>query len=666
MLLRALELALHAPLQIAWWWLTTRQGGRRPVVKLHRDEQDPPRWRLVEGEALAVLRRMKAESVDAVVTDPPAGIEFMGEEWDSFRGDKRQPGDADYPETGSGPHARAKVRHGTSSGYGRTDFDTFKRGRLAAYKAPPGGTVGKQGDKRTFGGRMGSLPPLQQKANRRCVLCGGYQWDHEGRKCSCPVPQWAIDNSARETFIACMSAVFAECLRVLKPGGHALVWALPRTSHWTATALEDAGFEVRDVITHHFGTGFPKSLDVAKAIDKARGDDPRPACRFLRVAIDEHPEHTIKTIADHFGFHTRMVAHWAALDTDSQPTVPTWEQWIELKAMLGFGDDLDAEVYRLNERKGTLGEAWQKREVTGQHGQPAPGQVWSANYGLPANPVAKERKDAPGSEDAARWQGWGTALKPGAEHWILVRKPLARTVAQTILRYLTGALNIDGCRVPFTRGEKSPSVKRRRGKTRVAKTGGTGWEYHGDRSRYHEPHHGEDQGRWPANVLLSHAAACEEDLCSPGCPIAALDLQSGPVGGGKGRRGAKAKAGDKQGLFGIRATGEEVGYGDAGGASRFFPTFYYAPKASAKDRSAGLPEGERNQHPTVKSTELMRWLCRLVTPPGGLVLDPFTGSGSTGVAAQAEGFRFVGIERKADYVRVALHRLRASTSEGGP
>jgi DNA methylase len=318
------------------------------------------------GDAAEVLRDLPDAVVDAVVTDPPAGIRFRGMRWDTFR------------------------------------------------------------------------PSRQRVRSEERV------------------------DPARGAFIDFLNPVMRECLRVLKPGGHTLAWAIPRTSHWTATAIEDAGFEIRDVITHHFGTGFPK---------------------------------------------TRLLAR--------------------------------------------------------------------------------------------PWRGWSTALKPASEHWILARKPLEGDLRQNLRTHGTGALNIAACRIG-----------------------------HGRLSR------------WPADVVLSHRADCGKE-CAPGCPVAELDEQSGT----------------------------------RPGASRFF----YVAKPSPRERNLGLPNAtdsarrrpnERllfwsvpqpgaNNHPTVKSVILMSYLCRLVTPRGGLVVDPFMGSGSTGVAAIREAFSFLGIERDVGYVLdIAVHRLR--------
>jgi hypothetical protein len=266
------------------------------------------------------------------------------------------------------------------------------------------------------------------------------------------------------------------------------------------------------------------------------------------------------------------------------------------------------------------------------------------------------------------WEGWGTALKPAHEPIVVARKPLIGTVAANVLEHGTGALNVDGCRIGTERKPK-PTVS---------------------------------TGRWPANVVLSHAEGCvcvgerrvrsvgtgagaesnasgikhgtgsgatylgrkasaahygEDGMeaveaweCAPGCPVAELDAQSGErvsgtaVGGFHRRSNKTANC---YGHFVGERTEGDVTYGDAGGASRFF----YCAKASRKER------GVTNKHPTVKPIALMCWLVRLVTPPGGTVLDPFAGSGTTGIATLREGFNFIGIEREPEYAEIARARI---------
>jgi hypothetical protein len=372
--------------------------------------------------------------------------------------------------------------------------------------------------------------------------------------------------------------IWRECLRVLKPGGHLLSFAGTRTQHRMACAIEDAGFEIRDMIAWVYGSGFPKSLDVSKAIDKAAGAE-REVVGSYRVG---------GTAAK--GKHKGRVA----ADAD----------------------------------EGTAAGCFRDLDIT-----------------TPATP------------DALRWQGWGTALKPALEPITVARKPLIGTVAANVLKWGTGALNIDGCRVP---AEKQ-----------------TGWGGKGaGGNTWDETNNGLGKdgaprpvdGRWPANIV--HDGSDEV--------LAAFPVTAS--GTGAIRKSAP-------GQFGLGGDGKpNIEYGDSGSAARFF----YCAKASKKDRDEGLEgmdekkmgfsngaqlHGEgydkgqdiglnrvisrRNHHPTVKPTDLMRYLCRLVTPPGGIVLDPFAGSGSTGKACALEGFRFIGIEREAEYCEIARARIAA-------
>lgn len=228
----------------------------------------------------------------------------------------------------------------------------------------------------------------------------------------------------------------------------------------------------------------------------------------------------------------------------------------------------------------------------------------------------------------------GTALKPAWEPIVLARKPLDGTVAQNHLRHGCGGVNVDGCRIGWANENERAEVNARSGPNSRFATGIETSVALGAK----RPHAVEDKthaaGRWPANLVLDAEAG------------AVLDGQAGDRGGGFGNRGA-LNGGSTQ--WGFDGHGQEVGYGDSGGASRFF----YCPKASKADREEG------NNHPTVKPTDLMRWLCRLVTPAGGTVLDPFTGSGSTGKAARLEGFNFIGIEREPEYADIARARIAA-------
>lgn len=338
--------------------------------------------------------------------------------------------------------------------------------------------------------------------------------------------------------------VWREVFRVLKPGGHVLSFGGTRTYHRLVCAIEDAGFEIRDQIGWLFGSGFPKSHDVSKGIDKAAGTE---------------------------------------------------------REVVGF---------RKPDGSGVAGRA--ERDATGSH-------IWTGAL-----------RSSEGVTDAARqWQGWGTALKPAWEPICVARKPLEGTVAQNVQAYGTGALNVDGCRVGYQSDADKASATPQ-GKA-VWKPGRLAGDTEGVEAQ--EGRRAPLIGRWPANIIHDGGDEVEGAFAA-----------FGEKGGGFGKRGGNKSLSSYGFAEGSMQT---VGFGDTGTASRFF----YAAKASKADR------GEGNSHPTVKPRALMAYLCRLVTPPGGVVLDPFMGSASTGIGAALEGFRFVGIERESSYFDIARSRI---------
>lgn len=379
---------------------------------------------------------------------------------------------------------------------------------------------------------------------------------------------WDDDKGGRDAWIEWMSEIMSECLRVLKPGAHGLVWSIPRTSHWTGLALEKAGFEVRDVISHLFGQGFPKSLNISKAIDKAAGAE--------RKIIGEK----------HCGLHHRGGVN-------------------------NFTDD-----------------RWKAENRNGDF-----------------VPVT-----APSTEAAKQWDGWGTALKPAVEMWWLVRKPCSeKTVASNVLKWGTGGINIDGCRIG-TEIRINKNVPSYQGST------GTFSGQNQILTRTNKL----TTGRFPANLVLSHSEYCTDEMCDIECAVALLNVQSAAMGmhsAGNKKTGKPHK--ETSSMFGIGTdTGApSIVYNDINSshASRFF----YCAKISPSERNAGL-EKVTNKHPTVKPQKLMRYLCKLVTPPQGIVLDPFMGSGSTGLAALSEGFNFMGIEKEQEYFEIAEARIKAN------
>lgn len=393
------------------------------------------------GDCIEVLKGLPDASIDAVVTDPPYGIAFMGKAWD-------QPGV-----------------------YGSTRKN---------------GTPGKAHRKDNDGAGA--------------MTAGTYD----------------LSTEAMRNFQRWCEAWARECHRVLKPGGHILAFGGSRTWHRLATGIEDAGFEIRDSIAWLYAQGFPKSVDVSKAIDKAT--------------------HLTRE---------RLVAERTGI---------AWEDYVKrgVKTMKS-----PATVY-----------ADQVTHVV-DHGEPQ-------------------------SEEAQRWTGWGTALKPAFDPVVVGRKPLDGTVAANILAHGVGALNVDGCRVGTSAGTRQAGDQR----VKIALRDGT------DGKSIVESI---DAGRWPPNVIIDPDVARELDR------------------------------------FGS----------DDEGLGRMFPTFRYEPKAPTSER----PRDGDTAHPTVKPLDLMRWMVRLVVPTGGVVLDPFGGSGTTAEACVIENIRCITIERETEYLPLIVGRL---------
>lgn len=379
--------------------------------------------------------------------------------------------------------------------------------------------------------------------------------------------EWDDDKGGRDNWIKWLSEVMAEGLRVLKPGGHALVWALPRTSHWTGMALENAGFEVRDCVYHLFGSGFPKSLDISKAIDKQAGME--------RKGI---------------------------IKTD--------------------GKGKDANI-------GQFMDSMDKVYETGE----------------PITPEAKQ------------WEGWGTALKPAVECWWLVRKPLSEnTIAENVLKHGTGGLNIDGTRIGVEGG------------------GANGSNGSKDRTQWRmssQPKFEGSIGRFPANLIHDGSDVILAEFAKAG------ERTSGKMD--------SISQGKNYGIYGKYKGMHVTNEGDTGSAARFF----YTAKPSSSEKNLlygdfeekqtmgggglGLSSPElaqaasaygsvkapaKNFHPTVKAQSLMCYLIKLITPPKGIVLDMFAGSGSTLLAAKNMGHRFIGIEIDPEYVKICEGRLK--------
>jgi site-specific DNA-methyltransferase (adenine-specific) len=435
------------------------------------------------GDCLEVLKTIPDNSIDAVITDPPYGIGFMGKAWDTF-----------VPTT-----VQSAVEQSETS-YEKTKDDKQDNPNLKGRKNAPIGS--------------------------KSTVAGTYDLSDKGKN---DYQEWCYEWGK-------------ECLRVLKPGGHLLASNSPRMYHRMAIGLEDAGFEIRDQIMWVYGSGFPKSHNIGKAIDKIEGNE--------REVVGHNPNHR---------------------NTESD-VIP-----------LGF------------------------------QGGRSDGTITKGN---------------------SEWEGWGTALKPAHEPIVMARKPLSeKSIAENVLKHGTGGINIDGSRIEMKDKENINFDRPRVRKDQKEYFGNhlpDGYFKNEDFKEYNEA------GRFPANIIFDEEAG------------QLLDEQS-----------------DK--------------------ASRFF----YCPKAAKKDRNEGLDdfeekiksgaefrpnhmekalEGEdgnpfgrwgkiKNNHPTVKPTDLMRYLINLITPPNGTILDPFMGSGSTGKAAVRCGVNFIGIEKEQEYMDIAKARI---------
>jgi DNA modification methylase len=417
--------------------------------------------------------------------------------------------------------------------------------------------------------------------------------------------------------------VWAECLRVMKPGGHLLAFAGTRTQHRMAVRIEDAGFEIRDMIAWAYGSGFPKSLDVSKAIDKMDAADEQMQRRYRFTEWVRATGATSRQIDEATG--TNMGGHYTT--AASQPAIMTREHLERCRHLLG---DVPEWVEREADIRSVESRNFAEREVVGVHAQGStPGGFGDHRFSFNSKDIT-----APATPEAQQWSGWGTALKPALEPITMARKPLVGTVAANVLAHGTGGLNVDGCRVEgqwSTWKKKDGTVSEQNQDSHAIYGQGMG--------DVRNPEH--PSGRWPANLI--HDGSDEV--------VGLFPAARSSCGGGVDR-----KAHDTcvySGDWGLHDSSAGQ-YHDTGSAARFF----YTAKASKDDRDGG------NTHPTVKPTDLMRYLCRLVTPPGGVVLDPFMGSGSTGKAAMLEGFGFIGIEREAAYHAIAERRIHQAGAAG--
>jgi DNA modification methylase len=464
--------------------------------------------------------------------------------------------------------------------------------------------------------------------------------------------------------IAYNPTVWTECLRVLKPGGHLLAFSGSRTYHRMAVAIEDAGFQIRDQIMWVYGSGFPKSLDISKAIDKSDAAEEQRQRRLRFTAWVRSTGLTASQIDD--ATQTNMGGHYTT--SASQPAIMTTEHLDAVRHLIGDVPDWVEQEARI---RSVESKNFASREVIGTKTSGIANKDEGQRHTIGASKAVEVDITAPATAEAEVWEGWGTALKPAHEPIVLARKPLVGTVAENVLRFGVGGLNIDGCRVATD--EKFVDLPNR------AWVNADGLSYaesnhnHRDGSNAVAVEKLNNLGRWPANLI--HDGSDEVLELFP-------DSKGGAYPAKRGQAVNTAFASGQETEGGFRKMG------DIGSAARFF----YCAKANKKDRNEGLdhltpqresdrtadnlPGGDNprnrtntprlNHHPTVKPTELMRYLCRLITPPNGVILDPFTGSGSTGKAAILEHFQFIGIEQDPDYITIAQARIQHAEQETQP
>lgn len=447
-----------------------------------------------------------------------------------------------------------------------------------------------------------------------------------------------------------------KCYEVLKPGGYLLAFGGSRTFHRIACAIEDAGFEIRDTIMWLYGSGFPKSMDISKQIDKRGGESTSWFGEYLKNTLKEK-NMTYSDLAKHFlsktGGITGCVHNW--VEGKNMPTIEQFNKICEI---------LDLPFKKMEEAE---------REVIGKSNYSIPSKIYDIANG--SGERLEQNITAPSTNLAKQWQGWGTCLKPSFEPIIVARKPFKGSLVDNVIEYGVGGINIDECRVgtkPRKTGTKPTS--------NIAT--GSGNTLTGSSKNKQAEFDKLDLGRFPANTILTYDETDFDEVCG-GFPITKSGIAVRHNSGGNTFGGNNKKP-----------PMEDLGYNDSGSASRYF----YCAKASKRDRDEGLDGFEtkshaeinnrkedsagatrqygggtnpflsvscprKNTHPTVKPTDLMQYLVRLVTPNGGTILDPFNGSGSTGKAVMYENhdrnknYKYIGIELTEEYLPIAKARI---------
>lgn len=491
--------------------------------------------------------------------------------------------------------------------------------------------------------------PMRRRAETDAVNAGAAR--QGGRQRACADFQ---RRQAREmhSFQAWCEAWAALVLDRLRPGAHLFAFGGTRTYHRLACAIEDAGFEIRDSFAWIYAEGYPKSLDIGRAVDALDAVGPR---RDRALRFTAWMRSTGVTAAQiNAATDSYMASHF--LTEREQPEIPTPEMWEKIRPLVA--GDVPAEILELIESRRVESENVKRRPVVALvegadllNSRP----VSIAAQGLERAGKRVYAKTAPHSIDAKRWHGYGTAAKPAHEPVTVAMKPLDGTFAANALRHGVSGLNIDDSRIAVAGG--SPAAARRDASQAAPRNREDGpIQNRTSEERYREARLGEEIGRWPANVLLGHAAACElEGACGPECPVAVLDSQSGIVEAKepsvvrKGETGSD-RLGNTSPAFGAenRPSGTVTGVnrGDAGGASRFF----YCAKPDSDERNG-------SRHPTLKPCDLTGYLARMMLPPPRRpgepprrILVPFAGAGSEVIGCLRAGWdEVVAVEMSPEF-----------------
>lgn len=449
------------------------------------------------------------------------------------------------------------------------------------------------------------------------------------------------DNSG----IAFQKETWQKCCEVLKPGGYLLAFGGSRTFHRIACAIEDAGFEIRDTIMWLYGSGFPKSMDISKQIDKRGGNNTSFLCNLIKEKREEK-NLSQKQLNELMG--TSGMVNW-------------WEKGERGITPIQFNKL--CEILELPFKN--IEEA--EREVIGSH-------KMLSGWNLEENKFVDRDITLPSTDLAKKWQGWGTALKPSFEPIIVARKPFKGSLVDNVIEYGVGGINIDECRVEIDWNTDPDLRKTKATNTKIPIVGSE----HGKELGMHERHN--PLGRFPANTILTYDDTDFDEVCG-GFP-------NTKTNGGKMSMPKMNSKSDGINIYNFgkknaeRIDNDYIAPSDSGSASRYF----YCAKASKKDRDEGLDSfnqekvndgrqtpidnafqrGEtlrKNTHPTVKPTELMQYLVRLVSPDGATILDPFNGSGSTGKAVMYENkernknYKYIGIELTEEYLPISKARI---------